>query len=176
MSAPPRVRLVELPAAQGRRRASETAFKGLFARLAQGVTIVTSYGPEGPCGMTASSVTSVSLDPPLALVCLTNDSRTLAVLTASGRFALSLLKVEHDERSSAFSSPGSDQERFERFPFSLRDGMPLLRDALAWAICRVEALVRAGDHTIAIGLVEGAGHDDGEPLVWHLGGYRELAA
>jgi flavin reductase (DIM6/NTAB) family NADH-FMN oxidoreductase RutF len=176
VSAPPRVPLVELSTAPARRRASETAFKGVFARLAQGVTIVTTRGSEGPCGMTASSVTSVSLDPPLALVCLTNGSRTLEVLTGSGRFALSLLKAEHDERSSAFSIRGADPEHFERFPFAYRDGMPLLRDALAWAICRVEALVRAGDHTIAIGLVEAAGHDDGAPLVWHLGGYRELAA
>jgi flavin reductase (DIM6/NTAB) family NADH-FMN oxidoreductase RutF len=172
----PSVAVLDVAAEPGTVAATENAFKGVFGRLAQGVTVVTSHGDDGPCGMTASSVSSLSLDPPLALVCFSNASRTLAVVSETQRFGLNVLKLHQHEPSSAFARPGSDPQRFARFPFELRDGIPMLRDPLAWAICRLEGLVRVGDHTIAIGLVQAASHDEGEPLVWHRGAYRGLAA
>jgi flavin reductase (DIM6/NTAB) family NADH-FMN oxidoreductase RutF len=156
--------------------ATEGAFKNVFARLVQGVAVVTTLGPHGPCGMTASSVTSLSLEPPLALVCFANASRTLAAVADSERFAVNVLKYDQREPSSAFARPRAAGDEFALFPFDTRHGVPVLRDTLAWAVCGLQGLVRAGDHTIAIGMVEDAGHDDGEPLLWHQGAYRRLSA
>jgi flavin reductase (DIM6/NTAB) family NADH-FMN oxidoreductase RutF len=155
--------------------AGENAFKAVFGRLAQGVTVVTTRGPDGPRAMTATSVSSLSLVPPLALVCFSNASRTLSAVAESRQFAVNMLKRDQSERSTALARSGRPPEALMRLPLDLRHEIPLLRDALAWAVCRLEGLVQAGDHTIAIGLVQAAGHDDGEPLVWHRGVYRGLA-
>jgi flavin reductase (DIM6/NTAB) family NADH-FMN oxidoreductase RutF len=157
---------------------SARAFRDLLGRMPTGVTVITTAGPAGVAGMTASSVCSVSLEPLLLLVCVDNRAGTLAAVRGNGRFAVNLLGADQAEVSAAFAGRRPAAEKFAAADHDLIDGVPVLRRGLGWLTCRVAAAHLAGDHTVVIGEVVGLhGHDSAaaDPLVWVRGGYR-LAA
>jgi flavin reductase (DIM6/NTAB) family NADH-FMN oxidoreductase RutF len=146
-------------------------FRNVMGHFATGVTVVTATGPQGPTGMTANAVASLSLEPLLLLVCFDNGARTLPVVEESERFGVNVLAEGQDELARRFASKLGEREKFEGVPHSLHDGIPVLAGALAWVGCRLERLVPAGDHTIGIGAVTAAEAGGGEPLVWFRGSY-----
>jgi 3-hydroxy-9,10-secoandrosta-1,3,5(10)-triene-9,17-dione monooxygenase reductase component len=154
---------------------AQRRFRAVAGAFATGVTIVTAAGPDGPAGLTTNAFTSVSLDPPLLLICFDNASRTLPVVRRSGRFAVNVLSAGQEELARVFASKRVAAEKFHAVTHSESHGVPVLDGALAWMACDLEQLVAAGDHTIGIGAVIGMDHDPaGVPLVFHRGAYTRL--
>ena len=147
-------------------------FRSVMGRFATGVTVVTATTPEGPVGMTANAVCSLSLDPVLLLVAFDNDARTLRVVRETGRFGVNVLSAGHEDLARLFASKKPEREKFAGVPHTVHDGIPVIEGALAWVGCRLERLIPGGDHTIGIGAVEAAEAGHGEPLLWFRGGYR----
>ena len=129
-------------------------------------------------GMTANSLTSVSLDPLLILICVDQRANLLPLVKAKNRFGVSILKENQETISKYFAQTEENAEAEAKLGIRYRwtpSGVPLLEDALAHLTCRVAASYIAGDHTIFIGEVETIEVFDGEPLVYFRGGYRRMA-
>ena len=140
-------------------------FRAVMGHFATGVAVVTATGPEGPVGMTANAVCSLSLDPLLLLVCFDNGARTLRVVRETERFGVNVLGAGQEELARRFASKLPEAEKFEGVPHSVHDGIPVLEDALAWVGCTLDRLIPGGDHTIGIGAVRAAETGGaGEPL------------
>ena len=134
-------------------------FRSVMGHFATGVTVVTAGSPEGPVGMTANAVCSLSLEPLLLLVAFDNESRTLPVVRETGRFGVNILAAGQEDLARLFASKTDEREKFAGVPH-------------AWIGCRLERLIAAGDHTIGMGAVEAAEAGAGEPLIWFRGSYR----
>ena len=147
-------------------------FRSVMGNFATGVTVVTAAGPNGPVGMTANAVASLSLDPLLLLVAFDNSARTLTVVRERGRFGVNVLAAGQEELARLFASKAPEAEKFAGVAHSVHDGIPVIEGTLAWVGCRLERLVEGGDHTIGIGAVESAEAGAGRPLLWFRGGYR----
>jgi flavin reductase (DIM6/NTAB) family NADH-FMN oxidoreductase RutF len=147
-------------------------FREVFGRFATGVAVITSASPTGPGGMTANALCSLSLDPLLALVCFENQARTLPIVREAARFAVNVLAADQEELAGVFASKMPEAEKLQGVPHGLRNGVPVIDGALAWATCELEELIAGGDHTIAIGRVVELGLGDGEPLLWYSGRYH----
>lgn len=149
-----------------------------MGHFATGVCVVsTRRGDGSPVGTTVNAVTSVSLDPPLLLVCLARDSETLAAVIESSRFAVSILTEEQREHSVRFAAKG-EHAHAEDVEFSEHDAyMPYLADALATIACRVSALHEGGDHMIVLAeaLSMSSAERDVAPLLFFRGSYSRLA-
>lgn len=146
-----------------------------------GVTVVTSSTGDGEHhATTANSFTSVSLDPPLVLVCLGNESRGLSSILRGDAFAVNVLSRAQEHLSAYFADPTrpAGPAALARVDYSLdANGCPRLEDSLASFACRVHAVHPGGDHAIVVGeVVDLVARPHDEPLVFHAGGYRRLAA
>lgn len=156
---------------------SQTRFRHVLGHLASGVSVVTSLDADGePCGLTATAVCSVSLDPPLVLVSVDRTAGTHEGLRTSGFYAVNLLSAEQEALAIRFSR--EDPEKFRELAYRTgATGAPLLEDVPGWLDCTVEREVPAGDHTLFIGRVEDTrmqGEGAVRPLVYHLGRYGTL--
>jgi flavin reductase (DIM6/NTAB) family NADH-FMN oxidoreductase RutF len=138
-----------------------------------GVAVITARTRETRChGLTVNSVTSLSLQPPLYLICLDRRSNTLTAVLDSKRFAINFLASHQANISQQFASKNTD--KFNDLDYRLgKLGCPLLDDVVAACECRVRAVHPGGDHTIIIGKVEHIHIFGGEPLVFHKGKYIE---
>ena len=150
------------------------AFRDVCGRFATGVAVVTSSGPDGPSGLTANAVASLSLEPPLILVCFDLESRTLPAVRHSGRFAVQFLAHDQEELAARFASKLPEREKFDGVAWSERSGMPVLEGALGGLACELRDLLPGGDHLIATGEAIEAWAGDGDPLVFHRGAYWQL--
>jgi flavin reductase (DIM6/NTAB) family NADH-FMN oxidoreductase RutF len=151
-------------------------FRAALARWASGVAVVTAAAGDRIHGMTVSAFASVSLAPPLVLVCADKSSITLEVVEAGGVFAVNVLAVDQQALSDRFASKKDEHRRFEGVPWRRgATGAPLLEGTVAALDCRVVAAHDAGDHVIYVGEVEAAEVRAGEPLVYHAGAYCELS-
>jgi len=150
-----------------------TVFRHTVGHFASGVTIVTTTWEGRRYGTTASSVTSLSMDPPMMLACLNRSSRTHDAVVAAGRFAVNVLRVDQDRLARAFA--GKDADKFAGVPHELSaHGLPVLTEALATIECRVEDTAVGGTHTVFLGRVVDASARDGEPLAYYRGGFGRL--
>jgi len=148
-----------------------------MAQFATGVTIVTSRdGADVPVGTTANAVCSVSLDPPLVLVCLDRKSLTLQALRNHGAFVLNVLGEAQRDLCGAFARRGSDGA-WDGVPRHLcATATPALSEALATLDCSVERIYPGGDHEIVIGrVIETCIQEGSAPLLFHRGAYARLA-
>lgn len=150
-------------------------FRAVMGRFPTGVTVVTATGPDGPVGMTANAIASLSLDPLLLLVCFDRGARTLPVVRETGRFAVNVLSAEQEPLAARFALKAGEEEKFRGVGHELRDGLPVLDGALAWLACDLTELVEAGDHVIGLGAVRALGAAPGDPLLWFRGRYGSLA-
>lgn len=152
-------------------------YKTLLRRWASGVAIVTTRAGERVAGMTATSFTSVSLEPPLVLVCADKKALTLPVLEEAGVFAVNVLADDQHELSARFALSGNEALRFEGLACrSGPTGSPWLPETLAVLDCRSVATHDAGDHVIVVGEVLAAEWDEARvPLVHYDAAYRRLA-
>ncbi len=130
------------------------ALRDAFGAFATGVTVVTCIGPDGrPLGFTANSFSSVSLDPPLLLVCLSRNSANHAVFCAADRFAVNVLSEGQSDLSNTFARPAAD--RFAGVEWRPGNGgVPLLGGVSAWFDCAAHEVLDGGDHSILLGRVE----------------------
>jgi flavin reductase (DIM6/NTAB) family NADH-FMN oxidoreductase RutF len=152
------------------------AFRDALACWASGVSIVTSRSGERVHGMTVSAFASVSLDPPLVLVCADKGSDTCALIAESGVFAVNVLARGQEALSRRFAEKRDEARRFEGIAVERAvTGAPLL-PGLASLDCTLAATHDAGDHVIYVGRVEALRHRaDGEPLLYYRGAYRTLS-
>lgn len=146
-------------------------FRDLLGSLPTAVTVATSRTPDNRLvGMTASSVTSASLQPPLVLVCVGKDAKLREALDAGAGFALNILTSRQEQLSLRFASGIDDP--FEGVAYSLDpDGIPLLHDALAHIRCAPWSAYEAGDHTVFFGLVLGGSTSEAAPLLRYRSDY-----
>jgi 3-hydroxy-9,10-secoandrosta-1,3,5(10)-triene-9,17-dione monooxygenase reductase component len=147
-------------------------FREVFGRFATGVAVITGAGPGGVGGMTANALCSLSLDPLLALVCFENEARTLPIVREGGRFGVNVLSTQQEHLAGVFASKVPEAEKLEGVEHRFEAGVPIIKGALAWAVCDLRELIAGGDHTIAIGEVRELGLGDGEPLLWYGGRYH----
>jgi len=159
---------------------SSELFRRVMGSFPTGVTVLTVEREPGQVhGMTANSFTSVSLDPPLILVCVDQNARLLSYLKEQGRFGVSILKDTQQQISELFAKPQQDpaEEEMLGVRFKWTDtGIPLLEDALAHIACNVVAQHMSGDHTIFVGEVESMELKVGEPLLYYRGRYLAVQA
>jgi flavin reductase (DIM6/NTAB) family NADH-FMN oxidoreductase RutF len=156
---------------------SAEQFRSVLAHWASGVTVVTAADGERVHGMTVSAFTSVSLTPPLVLVCADKSSNTLELIEAGGCFAANILASDQRDLSNRFASKKEEHRRFEGIPWERgTTGAPILAGVHAHIDCRVVARHDAGDHVIYVGSVESARLGEGAPLLYYRGGYHDLAA
>lgn len=154
----------------GMEQIDSKSFRQVFAHLPTAVTVVTAYTPAGPVGMAANSVTSVSLEPPLILLCPAKSSSTWPVIRAVGSFCVNVMAEHHEQLTRRFAAKGED--RFGDVCYEARTGGPALGDAVAWIDCQLRDEYEAGDHTIAVARVTAMTASTGvAPLVFCRGGY-----
>jgi flavin reductase (DIM6/NTAB) family NADH-FMN oxidoreductase RutF len=141
------------------------------------VAVVTASGSRGPTGLTVTSFCALSANPPLLLVCLTNHSRTLQKMQGKGTFAFHLLRSDQGRLCDTFAMLEEDKsELFADVDFVLLDGVPVMLNTLAWAICEVRHSHLGGDHTIVIGKMVRMQCNRGAPLVWQASRQCEITA
>nr|WP_210341751.1 flavin reductase family protein [Rhizobium setariae] len=146
-----------------------------FGAFMTGVTVVTTHGADGePVGFTANSFASVSLDPPLLLVCLAKTSRNFDNFTKATRFAINILAEQQKDISNTFARPSDD--RFAGLKWqSGPHGSPVFEDVAAWFDCATHNVIDAGDHVILIGHVEAFENGNANGLGYARGGYFTAA-
>ncbi len=139
------------------------------------MTILTVRNGGGrPVGMTASSLASVSLLPPLVSVCVDHEAELYDLIVATREFVVNILEAGQEELSRRFADKHDD--RFEGVGYHAGpDGQVLLDGALAHIECERFAIHPGGDHTIVIGRVVGGETRDGHPLLYYRGGYAALS-
>jgi flavin reductase (DIM6/NTAB) family NADH-FMN oxidoreductase RutF len=153
-------------------------FKHALKLWASGVTVVTTQSAEqGPKGMTATSFSSVSVDPPQILVCLNQSTDTGALVLEQKMFAVNILSAEQQAVSNEFAGGSSQADRFANVAWETGEhGAPLLTAALVSLECKVVQQVLAGSHWIVIGEVQSVVCRSGDPLLYYSGAYRQLEA
>jgi flavin reductase (DIM6/NTAB) family NADH-FMN oxidoreductase RutF len=154
---------------------SGAEFRSALGAFATGVTVITTQGVEHPFGMTANAFSSVSLDPPLVLICVISGTTGAESIERNGVFAVNILGSDHEPISRYFSSKDRPRgpDAFREIPHFIGvTGSPILEDAAGYLDCRVDAMHEAGDHLIFIGEVVALGFDpDVNPLLFHGGRY-----
>lgn len=154
-------------------------FRRALSHFASGVTVVTTLDAAGrPVGLTASAFTSVSLTPPLVLVCVAHSAQSYPAMREAGRFAVNILAAGQEPLSQRFATSGDGAEKFAGLGWRQGAlGVPLLDGTLAHLECRTAHAYPGGDHTIFVGQVEAAccAADAPEPLLYFRGRYGRLA-
>lgn len=150
------------------------ALRQAMGSFATGVAIATCHAEGRPYGITVNSLTSVSLDPPLMLFCLSNRTRVYPDFMAAGHFALNILAVGQEHLSRHFA--GAQSEDWTAISTqSLAMAPPLLTGCMAWLVCRTQAVHPGGDHAIIIGEITQLGCvPTAQPLLYFRKHYRHL--
>ena len=152
------------------------ALRDTYGNFATGVTVITAQDASGEVsGATVNSFTSVSLDPPLLLVCFIRASRTLKTLHRARRFAVQILAQGQDDIAWHFAGRPKETDPPEISAVTPR-GVPCLNDALCVIDCDVSQVLPGGDHRIVLGEVKGFGMSEShtEPLVFHRGRFGDF--
>jgi flavin reductase (DIM6/NTAB) family NADH-FMN oxidoreductase RutF len=159
------------------------AFRGALGRFASGVTVVSTVHEGLDHAMTASAFTSVSLDPPLVLVCTHKTSRFHEAVMASGTWGVSILSEQGKEASAWFAHRGRDlATQFDEIDYHrAANGVALIDQSLAWLECTTQQAIDGGDHTILIGAVtaaavasDQAGQCPDNPLLYYRSHYGTI--
>jgi flavin reductase (DIM6/NTAB) family NADH-FMN oxidoreductase RutF len=158
---------------------TSSEFRLALGQFATGVTVVTAERSPGHVhGMTANSFTSVSLDPPLILICVSHAAQLLPMVKRQKRFGVNILKNNQRAISEYYARTEESSETEKQLGIRYRwteKGIPLLEDVLVNLTCNVVDSHVAGDHTIFIAEVESVEIYDGEPLLYLRGNYRHVA-
>ena len=152
-------------------------FKNALASWASGVTVLTTAHEGQVYGITASSFSTLSMDPLLVLVCIQNGNHLERMVPASGKFAVSVLASDQGAVSNHFAvsgrDPGPELDGFETF--TDQTGCPIVTGSIAHLDCELESVLPGGDHVIALGRVVGAASDPKkEPLLYFRRDYHGL--
>jgi flavin reductase len=152
--------------------------RGIFGMFATGVTVVSAMAPAGAHGMTANSFTSVSLSPPLVLICVLRSARMHQAVLDGGSFGISVLSSRQRQLAQYFAHrrPRDGQE-FDMVDWrpGAYTGVPIIASSLAWMECQLRAVYDGGDHSIFLGSVLDLGRsDEADALLFFGGEYRDL--
>jgi len=152
------------------------AFRQVLGAFPTGVTVVaTRDADNAPCGMTVSAFTSVSLEPPLVLVCIQHGASSHDRLLASGSFAVSILARSQAALAARFATDPADVRFREIEWHEGPSGDPVLDGAAAWMTCTLESVHPGGDHSILVGRVEHLELGPGDALVFYRGTYGHVS-
>jgi flavin reductase (DIM6/NTAB) family NADH-FMN oxidoreductase RutF len=155
---------------------SQADFRRVMGRFATGVTIVTTCDGDRRLGITVNAFSSVSLDPPLILVCIEKTSYLHQVMLRNGYFAVNLLSEEQQELSQCFAGHSEARRNFCDAPsHTAVTGAPVLDHTLGWLDCRIVNAYPGGDHSIIVGQVEALGGSENHPLLYYRGKYPRIA-
>ena len=144
----------------------------LMARWPTGVAVVTSRDGDAPRGATTNAFTSLSLEPPLVVVCLDRSSHTLAAIRSCARFCVNVLAAGQEEVARRFATKLPGEKKLAGVPHFLLDGVPVLEGTALWLHCELEREHEGGDHTILVARpLEAELDPEQRPLVFHGGGY-----
>lgn len=165
------------PETQGARPAqepTEAALRQAYGAFATGVALVTTRSAQGqPAGLTVSSFSAVSLQPPLVLWCLQRQVPPADVFEQATHYAVHILHAGQQALSDRFANPATLGHRFEGLAWrSGTAGLPLLHDCPTRLCCEVVQRIEAGDHLVLLGRVLALEHQQAEPLIYHAGRYR----
>lgn len=151
-------------------------FRRILGHWSTGVAVVTARTPDGSlCGLTANAFSSLSLQPPLVLVCVEHSADTHDCIRDAGAFAISVLAADDERTARRFAGEADGTDKFEGVAWRESvTGSPVLDEALAWVDCNVATEHVAGDHTIFIGQVVAGDAVEGEPLLYYRGGYHRV--
>ena len=151
----------------------DARFRQAMGHFASGVTVVTTAAGNELFGMTVSSFSSLSLSPPLILICIDKTVPSHDALKDAGRFVVNILEERQEHLSRRFATTGA--EKFKGVAWhSGKLGLPVLDNTLAAIECGLHAALDGGDHTIFIGEVVNAEVREGSPLLYYRRGYHEL--
>ncbi len=149
-------------------------FKEAMSRFASGVTVVTTEHEGALFGMTVASFASLSLHPPLVLVCVAKAAKSHEAIRATGKFGVSILASNQADLSGQFASKSDD--KFAGVSYHLgENGVPLIDGAVCTLECRVHDQFVSGDHSIFTGEVLDAQVSDAAPLAYYRSAYREIS-
>jgi len=149
-------------------------FRRVLGHYSTGVTVITAVTDKGPVGMACNSLTAVSLDPPLILLCPARTSETWPLIRNAGQFVVNVMAREQEDVTRRFAR--KDTDRFGAVGSHPRDRGLGLDGAVAWIECEIEQEYDAGDHTIVVARVHALdAPDEGEPLVFFRGRYGSFA-
>jgi len=153
---------------------TEDEFRNVLGRFPSGVTVVTSVASDGTDqGMTVSAFSSVSLVPPLVLICIEKTASAHQTLSTCDSFVVNILSADQEQIARRFAIV--DVDRFEGVGYSRsQSGIAVLDDVVAVIECTRSTLYAGGDHTVIVGLVEAARADNRKPLLYYRGGYSQL--
>jgi flavin reductase (DIM6/NTAB) family NADH-FMN oxidoreductase RutF len=153
---------------------SADEFRRACGRFATGVTVATVLDRDGtPHGLTVSSFTSVSLEPPLVLICLGHAVTMIEAFRSATHFGINVLSAEQQELSDRFARKGCD--RFDGLDWTAGvSGVPLLPGAIAQIECATHQRITSGDHDIFVGRMVRASVADGDPLLYFASRYRGI--
>jgi flavin reductase (DIM6/NTAB) family NADH-FMN oxidoreductase RutF len=153
-------------------------FKLAMRRLAGGVSIISGAGPDGPLGVTATAVTSLTADPPSILCCLNRSLELEAAVKETGKFGVNMLRADHHDLAKRFAGMAGvrGSAKFEQGNWTiLASDVPALNDSLVTFDCRVDDLLEVGTHSIFVGLITQAHFgESGDPLVYCNGAFASL--
>ena len=149
-------------------------FRDVIGRFASGVTVITTSADDGDHGTTASAVSSLSMDPPMLLVCLNRTSDTRTAVLSSGVFGVNILAEDQAPVAAGFARKGTDKFAGIRVVRG-RTGIPLVENALAHLECEVHETVTGGTHTVFLARVPDASGTDASPLTYFRGRFGRLA-
>lgn len=147
-------------------------FRNAMGKFPTGVTVITAEVEGLAHGMTANAFMSVSLNPMLVLVSISEKANMLSFIQESGRFAVNILESGQSEMSMRFAG---QLGKVKDYPFGRLKDVPVLTGSLATVVCRVYSEFEAGDHTLFLGEVEDMVIREGDPLVYYEGSYRRLS-
>ena len=154
-------------------------FRFAMRRLAGGVSIISGAGPDGPLGVTATAVTSLSAEPPSILCCLNRSLELESAVKQTGRFAVNMLRADHHDLAQRFAGMHGVRgaAKFEQGDWTiLPSDVPALFDSLVTFDCRVDDIVEVGTHSVFVGLITQAHFgESGDPLVYCDGAFASLA-
>jgi flavin reductase (DIM6/NTAB) family NADH-FMN oxidoreductase RutF len=155
---------------------SDAEFRAALGRFPTGVTVVTTCDGARPAGVTVNAFASVSLDPPLVMVCIDKRSHLHDLVARSSVFVANILGAHQQDVSRRFAGQTADRnDRFHLTPY--HDGVtgaPILDGSIAHVECRLVAVYPGGDHSIFLGQVVALGAVPGEPLTYYRARYGAL--
>jgi flavin reductase len=153
-------------------------FRLAMRRLAGGVSIISGAGPDGPLGVTATAVTSLTAEPPSVLCCLNRSLELETAVKETGRFAVNMLRADHHDLAQRFAGMHGvrGSAKFEQGDWTILPGdVPALSDSLVSFDCRVGDAIEIGTHSVFVGLIDEVFFgDSGDPLVYSNGTFSSL--
>lgn len=153
----------------------DNTFKKAMGRFPSGVVIATTINNEGKkCGFTASAFSSLSLDPPLILVCLANSAECFNSFLNGDMFAINVIGHEQHDLAFKFATKGVDKFDGDEFVTG-NSGLPIIPNCIFSLECNIKDIYPGGDHAILVGEVQEARINEGDPSIWYDGSFRNIS-